>query len=97
MRDIRSDDLLQHVKLAIRTPKGTWPTEGFLEVPVRRDILEQLDRAVEALGIGADTDSWNVTSEGRSVDARATFVENGLAGEVIIRFGPPGHVVHRGG
>ena len=94
MRDILGDDLLQHVKLAIRTPKGMWPTEGFMEVPVRRDVREQLTRAVEALGIVADTDGWEVSSEGRSVDARATFMENGLTGEVIIRYGPHGHPVH---
>jgi hypothetical protein len=94
MRDI-GDDLIQHVKLAIRTPSGTWPTEGFMEVPARRDVREQLTRAVEALGIEADTNGWEASSEGRSVDTRKTFIENSLAGEVIIRYGPPGHAVHR--
>jgi hypothetical protein len=60
------------------------------------DVREQLIRAVEALGIQADTNGWEASSEGRSIDARATFIENGLAGEVIIAYGPPGHAVHRG-
>jgi hypothetical protein len=37
MRDI-GDDPIQHVKLAIRTPRGTWPTEGFMEVQLRWGI-----------------------------------------------------------
>ena len=45
MQDILGDDLLKHVKLAIRTPSGTWPTEGFMEVPSQRDICEQLTPA----------------------------------------------------
>ena len=96
MADILGDDLLQHVKIAIRTPRGTWPTEGFMEVPAQRRVREQLTRAEEAFGIKVDTKSWEVSYEGRSLDARATFIENGLAGEVIIRYGPPGHAVHRG-
>jgi hypothetical protein len=96
MKDILGDDLLQHVELAIRTPSGTWPTEGFMEVPAQRDVREELIRAVEALGIQADTNRWEASSEGRSIDARATFIENGLAGEVIIRYGPSGHGVHSG-
>jgi hypothetical protein len=97
MRDNLSNDRIQHVKLAIRTPSGTWPTEGFMEVPARRDVREQLTRAVEALGIEADTNGWEASSEGRSIDAQATLMENGLAGEAIIRYGPPGHAVHRKG
>ena len=95
MQDILGDDLLQHLKLAIRTPSGTWPTEGFMEVPARRDVREQLTRAVKALGIEGDTNGWEASFEGKNVDARTTLMENGLAGEVIIRYGPPGHAVHR--
>jgi len=95
MQDILGDDLLQHLKLAIRTPSGTWPTEGFMEVPARRDVREQLTRAVKALGIEGDTNGLEASSEGKNVDARTTFMENGLAGEVIIRYGPPDHAVHR--
>jgi hypothetical protein len=95
MTDIPGDDLIQHIALAIRTPEGTWPTEGFMEVPAREDVREQLIRAVEALGIQADTSGWEASSEGLSIDTRATFIENGLAGEVIIGYGPSGHKVHR--
>jgi len=96
MQDIFGDDLIPHVQLAIRTPRGTWPTEGFMEVPARRGVREQLTRAVEALGIVADTNGWEASSEGRSIDARTTLMGNDLAGEVIIRYGPPGNAVHRG-
>ena len=58
MSDILSDDLLQHVKLAVRTPGHTWPTEGFVLVPASQVIHKQLTRAVEALGITADTNGW---------------------------------------
>jgi hypothetical protein len=95
MGDILGDDLLKHVELAIRTPMGTWPTEGFMEVPARREIRGQLTRAVETLGIEADTNGWEASSEGRILDAGTTFVDSGLAGEVIIRYGPPGDAVHR--
>jgi hypothetical protein len=92
-----SDDLLQHVKLAVRTPGRTWPTEGFILVPASQGVHEQLTRAVEALGIRADTSGWIASSEGRNVDIQATLMENGLAGEIIIRYGPPDHAVHHGG
>ena len=42
MVEILGNDLLQHVKLAIRTLGGTWPTEGFMEVPARQEVLPQL-------------------------------------------------------
>lgn len=97
MSDILGDDLLQHVKLAVRTPGRTWPTEGFILVPATQGVREQLTRAVEALGIGADTNGWIASSAGRNVDIQATLMENGLTGEVIIRYGPPGNAVHYGG
>lgn len=97
MQDVFGDDPVQHVKLAIRTPSGTWPTEGFMEAPVRQEVRQELARAVEALGIEADTNGWEASSEGRSIDARTTLMANGLAGEVIIRYGHPGHAVHRKG
>jgi len=96
MWDILGDDPFEHVKLAVRTPRATWPTEGFMDVLARGEVYEQLTRAVRALGIEADTNNWEATSEGRSINARATFMENGLAGEFIIRYGPAGHAVHRG-
>ncbi len=92
-----NDDLLQHVNIAVRTPGRTWPTEGFVLVPVSQVVHEQLTRAVEALGIEADTNGWIASSEGRTVDIQATLMDNGLTGEVIIRYGPPGHAVHYGG
>ncbi len=95
MRD--SDDLLEHVKLAVRTPGRTWPTEGFILVPASQVIHEQITRAVGALGIKADTNGWIASSGGRNVDIESTLMENGLIGEVIIRYGPPGHAVHHGG
>jgi len=95
MQDILGDDLLKHVKVAICTPRGTWPTEGFVEVPAQRDVREQLSHAVEVLGIEDDTNGWEASSEGLYVDTRTSFVKNGLSGQVIIRYGPPGHLVHR--
>ncbi len=92
-----NDDLLQHVNIAVRTPGRTWPTEGFVLVPVSQVVHEQLTRAVEALGIEADTNGWIASSEGRTIDIQATLRDNGLTGEVIIRYGPPGHAVHYGG
>ncbi len=97
MSNIFREDLLQHVKLAVRTPGRTWPTEGFILVPASQSVHEQLTRAVEALGIGADTSGWIASSEGRNLDIQATLEENGLAGEVIIRYGPSGNAVHYGG
>jgi len=97
MQDVSDDDPIQHVQLAIRTPRGTWPTEGFMEVPAGSGVREQLTRAVEALGMKDDANGWEASSEGRSIDVRTTLMENRLAGEVIIRYGPPGHAVHRKG
>jgi len=80
-------DSIRHVELAVETPGGTWPTEGFFEAPAWQHVERQLEHAARELQI-VDTSGWEATAGGRKLDIRASFKENRLEGRVIIRYGP---------
>ncbi len=90
MWDVLGDDPLRHVEVAVRTPDGSWPTEGFFYAPARQQVIRQLKHAVQELQIN-DTSGWEATAGGRKLDVQASFIENGLNGRVVIRYGPARH------
>jgi hypothetical protein len=87
MVDAEQKDPTRHVELAVETPSGTWPTEGFFEAPAWQHVEHQLKHAVLELQID-DTSGWEATVAGRKLDIRASFKENRLEGRVVIRYGP---------
>jgi hypothetical protein len=90
------NDQIRHVELAIETPGGTWPTEGFFMAPAWQQIEHQLKHATRELQIG-DTAGWKATVEGRTLNVRESFIKNRLEGRVVIRYGPGSGRKRRGG
>ncbi len=94
MVDDAARDPIRHVELAVETPGGTWPTEGFFEAPAWQHVERQLKHATRELQI-ADTSGWESRAEGRKLDVRASFRKNRLEGRVVIRYGPGSSVKPR--
>ena len=93
---ITEKDSIRHVELAVETPGGTWPTEGFFEAPAWQHVGRQLEHATHELQIG-DTSGWIATAAGKELNIRESFMKNRLAGRVIIRYGPRSTMKSRGG
>ena len=89
MQDPLNDDPVTHIEVAVNTPEGAWPTEGFFLAPAGELIREQLEHAARELKLG-DTAGWVARAGGRDLNPAASFSESGLCGRVVIRFGPRG-------
>jgi len=87
MAGASENDPIRHVELAIETPSGTWPTEGFFMAPAWQHVERQLKHATRELQIG-DTSGWEATAGGRILNVRESFRKNQLEGRVVIRYGP---------
>lgn len=96
MSDRFADDPVRHVEIAVETPHGTWPTEGFFLAPARQSIARQLKRAAGDLHL-RDTERWQAIVEGKALDVGASFIANRLKGRVVIRYGPAVDQVREGG
>ena len=87
MTGASEDDPICHVEVAIETPSGTWPTEGFFSAPAWQHVERQLRHATRELQID-DTSGWEATAGGKKLDVRESFRKNRLEGRVVIRYGP---------
>jgi len=96
MSDLFADDAVRHVEIAVETPRGTWPTEGFFLAPARQSIARQLKRAASDLQL-QDTEHWEAVIEGKTLDVGASFIANRLKGRVVIRYGPAVNQSREGG
>jgi hypothetical protein len=77
----------QHIGVAIVTTSGSYPAQGFDSVPVHQKVRTQLERAVRELRI-ADTTNWVAVVGERELNVEASYLDNGLSGEVEIDYGP---------
>lgn len=79
------------VAVSISTTAGFYPAEGFDRVPVHQKVSVELEKAKHALKI-RDTAGWVATvtdpTGKRVIDAAKSYIENALAGEVEIDWGP---------
>ncbi len=87
MTGASGNDPIRHVEVAIETPGGTWPTEGFFIAPAWQHVERQLKHATHELQID-DTSGWEATAGGRRLKIRESFMRNQLEGRVVIRYGP---------
>ena len=87
--DPERDDPVVHIEVAVKTPEGTWPTEGYRSVPVHQEVRRQLHDAARSLHID-DTRGWVARVDSRMLDAATSYRQNGLAGRVTIVYGPSG-------
>jgi hypothetical protein len=79
-------DLMEHIEVSVWTPDGTWPTEGFFEVPAQQKIALLLEHVRRSLKI-ENTDNWVAVVEGRALDPATSYRKNGLAKRVSIFYG----------
>ena len=77
-----------HLLVAIVTTSGSFPAEGFEEVPVDQPLEVMLKKAAKALGI-TDTTGWLAKHGLTVLDQSKSYKDLGLTGEVSIDYGPP--------
>jgi len=75
------------VLVAVVTTSGTYPPEGFNGVPEHQPVKVELAQASKKLGI-SNTNGWVATVGGRELNVEQNYIENQLAGEVEIHWGP---------
>jgi hypothetical protein len=85
--ELDARESVEHVEVMIQTPKGTWPTEGFVKVPVVQRVALQLHHAATSLRI-EDTESWVASADGVRINPFASYRENGLTKRAFIRYQP---------
>ena len=76
-----------HVFVAVITTAGSYPPEGFDEVPDHQPVKVILAQASSRLGI-SNTEGWVASVGGRELNTQQNYVENQLAGAVEIHWGP---------
>jgi len=77
----------QHVEVAVITTSGSWPTDGFDRVSAHQKVRVQLEKAAKHLHL-TDTTNWIATVNNKEINVDASYIDNGLHGEVTIDFGP---------
>jgi hypothetical protein len=83
----QSRDSAKHIEVSVRTPMGTWPTEGFFEVPVDQKVALQLQHVVSSLHI-EDARNWVAIVNGRELEPASSYRKNHLSERVSIYYGP---------
>jgi hypothetical protein len=76
-----------HILVAVVTTAGTYPAEGFDDVPINQPVKVILQHASKELGITNTTD-WIAVVAGRELEIERDYVANNLTGEVSINWGP---------
>lgn len=76
-----------HLFVAVITTAGTFPAEGFDEVPENQPVKVQLQHAAKKLSM-TTTDGWIATVDGRELNVAQNYGENSLKGTVEIHWGP---------
>ena len=75
------------VHIAVVTTSGSYPAEGYDEVPINQQVRIFLAEAGRKLHI-ADTSNWIARVGNKEINLEQSYEENGLHGEVDIDFGP---------
>lgn len=75
------------IEVAVITTSGSWPTVGHESVPQNQPIHVQLDQAARKLKI-KDTTNWVARADGRELDPKKSYLDEGLKGKVDIDYGP---------
>jgi hypothetical protein len=88
--ELRSDsdirESVEHVEVVVRTPAGTWPTEGFFEVPADQKVALLLEHAAVSLKI-EDTTNWIAVAGGKKLNPQMSYRANGLTERTMIHYG----------
>jgi len=84
---VPQDPKSNHLLVAVLTTAGSFPADGFDEVPDQQPIKIELSRAARELKI-TNTDGWIATAGGRELNLEQSYVANQLSGKVEINYGP---------
>lgn len=76
-----------HVHVAVITTSGSFPSEGFEQVPVHQKISVFVKKAVEKLKI-VSVDGWVAKVGNKEINLEKTYLESQLTGEMSIDYGP---------
>jgi len=76
-----------HLLVAIVTTSGSYPEEGFDEVPEQQPVKAQLDLAAHKLHITTTTD-WIATVGGNELKVEQSYAANDLRGKIEVIYGP---------
>jgi hypothetical protein len=82
-----AQESIEHVEVSVRTPGGTWPTEGFFIVPAAQRIVLQLEHTAKSLKL-ENRQGWAASVDGKRLDPTRSYRENSLSGRVCIDYGP---------
>ncbi len=75
-----------HVEVRVATTSGTYPSNGFKEVPIEEKVSIILREAAKELKI-SNTDDWFAKVDGREINPDLSYKENGLSGRITIDYG----------
>jgi hypothetical protein len=76
-----------HLLVAVVTTSGSWPKEGYENIPIHQKVKIVLKKAVDFIQI-VSTDNWIAKVEGREINPENNFEENNLSGTISIDYGP---------
>ena len=62
-----AQESIEHVEVSVRTPGGTWPTEGFFIVPAAQRIVLQLEHTAKSLKL-ENRQGWAASVDGKRLD-----------------------------
>src|SRR5687767_15329501 len=83
----RHDPKPNHILVAILTTAGSYPAEGFDEVPQNQPIKVQLARAAKELKLTNTTD-WLAKIGNTELAVEQSYADNNLSSRVEINYGP---------
>jgi hypothetical protein len=76
-----------HLFVEVITASGTFPAEGFDEVPINQPVKVELMHAAKELHL-TNTSGWVALVDDRELDVEKDYAANSLSGHVVIKFGP---------
>jgi len=86
-RGCNENNETHHIKVAISTTSGFFPTEGFDIVPANQKVSVELQKAQISLNL-VDTEGWVAEVDKVQIDPDKSYAENSLSDEVEISWGP---------
>lgn len=76
-----------HIEVAVVTTSGSYPEEGFENIPNHQKVKIILKKAADELKI-TTTDKWVAKVNGIEINQELNYLENNLSGSIDIDFGP---------
>ncbi len=83
-----AEPLPNHINVSVVTTSGTYPPgEEYVQVPSHQKVEQVLKDAARKLEL-TNTNGWVAQVNRNPIDPNKNYIENGLAGQVDIDWGP---------